>query len=758
MAEGSRNKLVIMVILSTMLLVLFLLALHYVRGIQKLLYAEAKENISEIATQGAGRFTDAIQIRLGDAQKGALQLAYQCFSDTPDEVLEKRFLTFVENENRSGQCLIYSLAFPDGKAMREDGKLFDMKGELGFQRALEGVSSASEPFYSVYADLRILALYSPVVFGGQVRAVLRVAASIDCVYASFGQSSYRGHGQSYILSKTGRLIAGSASSKSNAPFSNFFDVLFEDLDAEDSVQALFDDMGQGKRGVTTLRLGKNAPAHLICYTPLGLDLDWYFVTIVPKKVILENSREVILRSTVLCGGVILLFFVGVFLFAHERSKNQAYILKLAFVDELTGLPNRNSLMEEKKTFSRKTQQSPYAMVVFDINNFKMVNESFGYKTGDKILCCAASVIEEEVDPDSELRARIGGDHFVLLLRYPNRDRVALEQRLRDLLNEISGMAEQNSLLSGSLSFACGVCPVAQGNLMDNRCYDYADIARKHVKGHSGSLIGFFEEEMLLAMQKEKEIELAMDKALADGEFQVYLQPKIDLQSEKLSGAEALVRWMRPGKGCVEPGFFIPLFERNGFVVKLDYAVMEQVCKQKRAWLDMGVPDQVISVNMSQYHLVHKDFVSTLETIAHKYNIAPETLEIEITESAFYSDAAAYTVMEAIKAAGFKLAMDDFGAGYSTLNMLRRMPLDVLKIDKQFLDESEASERTRTIISSIIHMAQSLGADVICEGVETLRQVEFLKGIGCKLVQGYFYSRPLPLWEFEEKYLGMRRAF
>lgn len=749
-SERSLSKPVIMAIVAGMLLCLLLMALHYVRGISELLYAEAQDNISEIAAQGAGRLTDSIRIRLGEARETAVRLSYALQGEESSGTMEDHFLQFMGRKSENA-CLRYSIAFPDGKALREDGYHFDVTSELGFQRALRGLANVSEPFHSVYSGLRVLAIYSPVVLSGHVEGVLRVAASVDCFYEAFGSPFYRGHGFSYILSSTGRLVSVSMDKRNPLIFSNIFDLLEEDSTAEHRVEQLREAMGQGKEGVTTLKMGRSGDKYLISYEPLAAELDWYFVALVPEEVILENSREIMLRSSLLCGVIILVVLASVLLFARERSRNQAHIMKLAFVDELTGLPNRNRLIEAEKSFPHKPQSETFALAVFDIDNFKLINENFGYKTGDRILQNTASAIAEEIDPAFELGVRTGGDLFVLVLRYPGSDKDALERRMYDFIKKISVLVEQSAAFVGSLKFSCGICAVTPEYVEGSKCYDYADIARKYVKKQNDLSVSFFEDSMLAVMRQEKEIESSMEKALTDGEFQIYLQPKIDLHSETLNGAEALVRWIRPDRGSVPPNDFIPLFERNGFVVKLDYYVMEEVCRLKHHWREQGRPDRVISVNMSQYHLVQKDFVSTLEAIARKYDISPETLEIEITESAFYSDSDAYEVMEDIKVAGFKLSMDDFGAGYSTLNMLRRMPVDVLKIDKQFLDESEASERTRAIISSIIHMAYTIGADVICEGVETLRQVEFLKSIGCNLVQGHFFSRPLPVSEFERKY-------
>ncbi|MDD3222561.1 MAG: EAL domain-containing protein [Lachnospiraceae bacterium] len=246
----------------------------------------------------------------------------------------------------------------------------------------------------------------------------------------------------------------------------------------------------------------------------------------------------------------------------------------------------------------------------------------------------------------------------------------------------------------------------------------------------------------------------MQKALDEKQFVVYLQPKFSLSTERACGAEALVRWMHPVKGLVSPGEFIPVFEKNGFISKLDYYVWEQTCHMLQGWMEAGRTPYPVSVNISRISLYNPQLVDLMKELVEKYNIPPVLLQLEVTESAYMSNPE--LMEETIKQlhdAGFTILMDDFGSGYSSLNTLKRIQVDVLKVDMKFLPVKDETERGEIILASVIKMANWLGMSVVVEGVETRQQRDFLEGAGCDCVQGYYYARPVPQAEYEEKYLN-----
>ena len=279
--------------------------------------------------------------------------------------------------------------------------------------------------------------------------------------------------------------------------------------------------------------------------------------------------------------------------------------------------------------------------------------------------------------------------------------------------------------------------------------DRARAAKKQIKGSALSNYAVYDDIIRLKMREQTEIENEMEQALKNREFVMYLQPQIDIKTGRICGAEALVRWKHPVKGILVPANFLSLFEDNGFITRLDLFMWEEACRyiadlQKR---DIMLP---ISVNVSRRHIGETDIVEMLTGMVKKYGFNNRYLEIEITENLFLQDVTElFEDMGELKNRGFRILMDDFGSGYSSLNMLRKAPIDTMKIDRFFLDEIMSTERGKIIVESSVRMAKMIGLDVIAEGVETKEQLEFLRSIDCDIAQGYYYSRPIPVDEFEE---------
>lgn len=307
-----------------------------------------------------------------------------------------------------------------------------------------------------------------------------------------------------------------------------------------------------------------------------------------------------------------------------------------------------------------------------------------------------------------------------------------------------------------LKFSCGVYRI--DDITDiNMIRANANLARTECKKRVLEDIVFYDEELKNRRVEEKELEYEAKEALENKEFLVYFQPKYEVSTEQIIGAEALVRWNHPVRGVLSPSSFIPVFEFNGFIVDLDLYVLEQVCELISAWLKVGITPVCISVNLSRVHLYEHNLVDQLLAVVNRYNVPPKYIEFELTESAFYEETESLLrIMSEIKNAGFRLSMDDFGSGYSSLNLLRRLPVDVLKLDKVFLedcDEADDETRGKRIVMHVISMAKDLKMEVLAEGVETKDQKEFLQEARCDMIQGYYFARPMPLKEFELLYRG-----
>lgn len=292
----------------------------------------------------------------------------------------------------------------------------------------------------------------------------------------------------------------------------------------------------------------------------------------------------------------------------------------------------------------------------------------------------------------------------------------------------------------------GICSIDDPDKSLRFYGDNAAFARHSIKQSALTNIAFFEETLREKARIRMDLETRMEKALANGEFFMFLQPKYSISRNQIIGAEALVRWMSPEQGMIPPMEFIPLFEQNGFIIKMDLYIWEQACKTIRKWMDEGKPLIPISVNMSRKHFQHHDFIAVLNHLINQYEIDKQYLEIEITETADNENTA--TSIRLLKDNGYTLLMDDFGSGYSTLNTLKDTHFDIVKLDRGFFRDFVESSRGQKIVSYIVEMTQSLGIDVIAEGVENHEQATFLSDCGCDKVQGFYYAKPMSLSDFE----------
>ena len=417
------------------------------------------------------------------------------------------------------------------------------------------------------------------------------------------------------------------------------------------------------------------------------------------------------------------------------TKNELFSLEAA---RFTSDMNPSLFTKRVQDLIVRNQGKKFAFIQFDIERFKILNETYGEAAGDALLRFILKSLGM-ICSDDQPYARLTADVFMIVTMFEERkDIIKLIQRLEMLLSDYQGM---------EYKMVFGVA-TAENVTGATRIYgDNATIARRSIKGSAINNICFFDDSMRSDIHRKKEMEDDMQNALLNNEFVMYLQPKYSISTGRIIGAEALTRWISPEKGMISPAEFIPLFERNGFIIKLDQFIWEEACKKIRSWLDTGLKPVPISVNVSREYLHSFDIVAQITSLVKKYNIPFDMLELEITESA--ESAGVEDVVKSLKNSGFTMLMDDFGSGYSSLNMLKTTQFDVLKIDRDFLSEFMESERGRKIIAHTISMSRDIGLDIIAEGVETKEQALFLSDCGCDAAQGFYYSKPLPQKEFDE---------
>lgn len=399
-----------------------------------------------------------------------------------------------------------------------------------------------------------------------------------------------------------------------------------------------------------------------------------------------------------------------------------------------------------KLFSRRcanmikaNPEKNIAFIQFDVERFKLINETRGVEVGDELLQFFNDSLALVCTEDQPF-CRLTADVYMIVTTFETRsDLIAFIRKVESMLCGYHDMEYR---------LVFGVAVVDDRTVHTRRHGDNASLARQLIKGNALENIGFYNNGMKSKLQKMQEIEDDMHKALLNGEFLMYLQPKHSIKTGKIIGAEALARWQHPTKGMISPGDFIPVFEQNGFILKLDSFIWEEACKRIRSWIDSGIAPVPISVNVSREYLQTFDVVEKITSLLNKYNVPISLLELEITESV--DGIGVEDIVKRMKDAGFTMLMDDFGSGYSSLNMLKTTQFDVLKIDRSFLSEFMESARGRKIIEHTISMSQDIGLDIIAEGVETIEQAEFLSECGCDSAQGFYYSKPIPVAEFDKR--------
>jgi len=434
----------------------------------------------------------------------------------------------------------------------------------------------------------------------------------------------------------------------------------------------------------------------------------------------------------------------------ESEKKELY--DMARTDLLSGLANRNALKEyvERLIANSQRDNKEFAFLFLDLDNFKDINDSLGHNVGDELLKKISSMISEAVR-SNDFIARVGGDEFVIIVeRYHSVVELSvIVERIQKYLAQ-TWIIQTHPVNIGS-SVGIAFYPKDGDNLVS--LMKNSDIAMYEAKKNGRARYHFFTEELNKRVQDSIVLDKEMRKALADREYQLYYQPKVNTKTGAIVGAEALIRWISPG-GIITPNTFIPLAEENGFIVELGGWVIKEAIKQQRIWREKNI-DVTISINVSAKQLLEGNFIRDFKNILEQNRVEPSKIDIEITEYLFLQHSERNSqILQELHDFGVTISLDDFGTGYSSLSYLKRFPIDSLKIDKAFIDDYN-SNRGAIFVDTIVKMGQTLNMQVIAEGVELKEQLDYLKVIGCDQYQGYYFSKPLNVDDFEALFLKQK---
>lgn len=655
---------------------------------------------------------------------------------------ENQILTILNDINEENAFIRMGYADINGNA-----RMVDMEGNVEevnlngmdfFERALQGEKSISNTFadqqdasgYINYFGVRINDE------SGNARGVLCAVHSAVVLREIIDAPVLKGAGYSNILDANGNYVL-----KTIKTFEG--DIL---PDNKEKIAEVIRDTGRGDFILTD----RQGVRQMLVILPI-IEGQWYQASMVPVDVLRSSYIQT-------AWGIMIIIVVACSLFIWLMSRqrkmavnNQKMLMELAYSDSLTGLRNFAGFKREVEIFLNRPEISrseltSYVLWYGDLRNFKLINDVLGYEEGDRLLRLVAEFLRTVEGPGC-ISCRIAADNFAGITRCE--DTQVLDSGLCQLKEYMrnSGMDEQpfTEIPVGVYRFRAG-----DGKQSLDVLVNYANMAHKIAKERPGSSYVFYDDSLRRRMLEDTVLESEAEAAMEEEEFKLYMQPKIDIQNgNQITGAEVLARWLSPRRGLILPGNFIPLFEKSELIVKLDRYMFEHACRWYRSHLEQGGRPVSLAVNVSKAGLFQNDFVDYYTDIKAKYSIPDRVMELEFTESILAADTELFAELVVnLNARGFICSLDDFGSGYSSLNLLKNLPIDVLKLDILFFQKSRDIRRERIVVSNVINMAKELDIKTIAEGVEDMDTVEFLRKAGCNVIQGYVFAKPMPQEDFE----------
>lgn len=719
------------------LLLSLLVGLYFYRGsVQSNLTNSSGNTLENITEQQRLAFLSKLQ-----DQKNAIR-TYASFFEY-STTFEEDLLPALDIIVKNSTFAYITIAFPDGSAVENTGLYLDVSDRDYFVRALAGETVISNPIISKLTAEDVVAFATPIIQQDKITAVLigiyKVQKLSDMLLPSFDGSGY-----TYITTDRGEIIVKTKGLGNLNLYNNLFDSLMVlDTFQYDDYDTIIENVYANKSGRSEyfFRDGKK----LMEYKPIGIN-GWYIFSIMPESTIIGQAAPIMANTYFLAGGIIFIFSLLLVYIGLAQKRHMKELSNIAFVDKLTGAATRKKFQITATEVLDSSTQG-YAVVLLDIDKFKILNDTLGYACGDKLLIYISNILMQSLHGE-ECFGRCDSDEYYLLLEYQSDE--SIKARLLSLIAEIESQFEANIDSNYNLVFCAGIYAITEPIESINVLCDKAKHAQQLIKGSQLSNISFYSEELRNQILSEKLVENRMYDALEDGDFMLFLQPKYKLSDESICGAEALVRWDRGNSFTLYPDQFIPVFEKNGFIVKLDFYMLEKSCAFIKEWIDNGITPVPISINFSRLHLKNNNFVNDIARIVNKYQIPPKYIEIELTESTMLdNENMLINVLSHLHEYGFTLSMDDFGSGYSSLGLLKSLPVDSLKLDRTFFTEYNDLERAKTVISSMISMAKKLGICTVAEGVETREHIDLLNELDCDIVQGYYFAKPMQSEELRE---------
>lgn len=657
-------------------------------------------------------------------------------------------LTLLDGVNRSNDFVRMGLAGINGMVdlVDLDGSVYqdiDLSSMGFFRTALEGKDGISGTLSSPVTGLNVNCYTTPVYRDGDVAAVLCAVNSDEVLWDILNVPVFQGQGAFLVTDGHGIVVSPGAP---GSTIQNDTDITQILLFSSPEKEILLKSLAAGEAGSYTADMA--GERMFVTSHPLEYNA-WHVLSIVPRVGITAYYTRTAMGIMWIILAACLLFILLLLWQKYAANRNKESLEKLAYTDLLTGVRNQTRFLLDADGLLAERDGKKYAVWSFDIKKFTNINDLFGYGVGDELLRKIASILDRLSTPDSAF-CRVSADLFAGLQPYPEK------QALHDWVRQVqAGLAQQEIVpdrkmhIESAMGFYCmDDFPGKPPDL--SVMMNWASMARKMARHITGGEV-FFTRAMGERVRRETDLEASGGAAMLHGEITFFLQPRVDILNDcVVTGAEVLARWKHPVHGWISPAEFVPLFEENGTIVELDRYVFEQACHWYAQERDQSDPTFRLSVNVSRHGLLRADFLEYYTNVKQRYDIADGMLELEFTESVVLEDYDLFRrAVTALQTNGFRCSIDDFGSGYSSLNVLKNLTIDELKLDAVFLRGETDMGREQTIVSCLIRMARLLGIRTVAEGVETEKQVLFLQRAGCDVVQGYYFSRPLSPADFKQ---------
>lgn len=735
--KQKKNSFFITIMLLLISLAFIVTVSVVFNNIKTNLESEIISSLSEEAEENAALIKKEI-----DAKFGVLQSFANELSSTGDEIAEIRDMqSFVEVYN------FRRMGFVDlnGIAKTTDGFEKDLSFREFYQVGLKGESFITESLQDTvgdYTEDMINILSVPVYDNkGEIKGVLFATYLTEKFHEVIFSDSFQGEGYTYIVAGDGDVIS-SYGDGMQKEYDNIFIYTGDAAQYDDAIQEKVENDMREKLSRVGIGVNEDNDKYFYCYKPLEIesaDMNWYIFSIEPKSVLDERMHPIMRDIQFLTVILICILVMANIIFLYYNVRRRQELFRLAYKDSITGGDNFSNFKEKAK----KYENTEGYVIALDISEFKLVNNVCGNARGDEVLKAIWDVILANCN-DNEQAARVNADRFVIF--WIERSKKTVTYRIEKLINEIEGISEQLSV--PRLYPVIGIRAVEKLDDADKR-YGEALRAKALVKNRRDRHYAFYDEIDYDTIVENKKLENGFEKALADKKFEVWYQPKFNSHTGKIVGSEALIRWRADDGSLISPGRFIPLFEKNGNIIRLDEYVFREVCRQQKEWQKEGIQILPESVNISRFSLYYSNVVEKYERIINYYDVDHKYVQIEITESAIIENTVIVELIQKFHDAGFDIFLDDFGSGYSSLASLNQMPFDTIKLDKSLVDYV-GNENGEKLLKFIVQLVQSLGMKITAEGVEYKEQLDFLENLNCDDIQGFYFSKPLMLADFSAK--------